>query len=291
MAIKTRHHLTTRDHEILTALDRTPLSAGQLLTLSCTFATPFGSLRMVRERLQSLCSAGWVRSARYATTSQGAGQNYYRLSRTGYGILYGERAAPPTKRYFSPLSLARQHHTRSLADFIVHTIVTAHRGDIAFTDFYRENTLRLTVGSECLYPDCSFQLVMRDGRTFNYFVEVDNFSERIRSMKDADSWQRKIRLYEDLQSGSPSRFRVLVVPTRSSVRLHGILALAATLASNPQRSLFLGVPLPDYLSESDALTAPIFLDHHRRAVSLLPAAQSSAGNQNVGAASEALQAA
>jgi hypothetical protein len=291
MTTRPKYRLTGRDFDILTSLDRTPLAAEQLLKLSRTFAQPFGSLRMVRERLQGLGSAGWVRSARYATTSQGAGQNYYRLTRQGYGILYGEQAKAPTKRYFSPLSLARQHHSRSLADFIVHTIVAAHEDGVTFTDYYRENTLRLSIGGECLYPDCAFQLVLPDGRSFNYFVEVDNFSERIRSTKDSDSWQRKIRLYEDLQSSTSSRFRVLVVPTRSSVRLHGILALAATLASNPQRSLFLGVPLPCYLEEPNALTRPLFLDHHRRDVSLLPTVQTSTDKQNRSAASEGASAA
>lgn len=262
--------LTDRDYEVLEALDRTPLSAAQLAKLSRTFAHPFRSERMVRERLLALGTAGWIRSARYATTSPGAGQNYYRLTRTGYGILYGASAKPPTKRYFSPLSIARHHHTRSLADFIVHTITSAHHAQAVFTDYYRENTLRLTVGSECLYPDCAFQLVVPDGRAFNYLVELDNHTERIRSTQDADSWQRKIRLYEELQSSSPSRFRVLVVTTRSGPRLGTILSLAATLTSNRQRSLFLGVPLSSYLEYADAVRSDVFLDHHRRAVSLLP---------------------
>src|SRR5665213_1983286 len=148
MTTRQRRILTGRDSEMLQALDRTPLAAEQLLKLSQTFQHPFGSERMVRERLQALGAAGWVRSGRYATTSQGAGQNYYQLSRTGYHILYGETAQPPTKRYFSPISIARQHHTRCLADFVVHTILAAHASGVTFTDYYRENTLRLTVGEE-----------------------------------------------------------------------------------------------------------------------------------------------
>jgi hypothetical protein len=269
MATRRRTFLTARDQQILLSLDRTPLTAGQLLTLSQTFTHPFGSERMVRERLFALGAAGWVCSARYATTSHGAGQNYYRLTRTGYRILYGEAAEPPTKRYFAPLSLARQHHTRCLADFIVHTVVCAVQAGARFTDFYRENTLRLNVGEEVLYPDCAFRLMFPSGHAFNYLVEIDNHSERIRSTKDSDSWQRKITLYEQLQTGAPNRFRVLVVTTRSSERVHTILALAATLAHNPQRSLFLGIPLPAYLAESKALTFPCFYDHRRQVVSLL----------------------
>lgn len=271
MATRRRTQLTTRDENVLQALDYTPLTAGQLLLLSRTFTHPFGSERMVRERLFALGSAGWVCSARYATTSQGAGQNYYRLTRTGYKILYGESAQPPTKRYFSPISIARQHHTRCLADFVVHSLVAAFQAGIRFTDYYRENTLRLTVGQESLYPDCAFQLLLPTGQSFNYLVEVDNHTERIRSTKEAESWQRKIRLYEELQSASANRFRVLVITTRSGERLQAILALAAIMAKNPRRSLFLGTHLQSYLQEQEPLHMRCFVDHHRTVVSLLPA--------------------
>ncbi len=63
----------------------------------------------------------------------------------------------------------------------------------------RENSLRLQVGQENLFPDCAFELHTRDGQQFNFFVELDNGTERVRSDKDADSWQRKVRLYEQLQ--------------------------------------------------------------------------------------------
>jgi hypothetical protein len=289
MTTRPRRLLTGRDIELLTALDRTVLSAGQLLAISRTFTHPFGSERMARERLAALVQAGWLQAARYATVGAGAGQNYYQLSRTGYRILYGESAEPPTKRYFAPISLARQHHTRSLADFIVHTIVAAHAVGITFTDFYRENTLRLQVGNDCLYPDCAFQLVLPDGRTFNYLVEVDNHTEQIRSTKDADSWQKKVRLYDDLQSTSPNRFRVLVVTTRSGLRLKTILALAAATATNAHRSLLLGVPLAAYLAEPAALQASVFVDHHLRAVSLVTGGTPAkiANRHNSVAASEA----
>lgn len=289
MTTRPRRLLTGRDLEILTALDRTPLTAGQLLKLSRTFAHPFGSERMARERLAALCSAGWVQAARYATVGAGAGQNYYRLSRTGYRILYGGTAEAPTKRYFAAVSLARQHHTRCLADFIVHTLTAAHAAGVTFTDFYRENTLRLTVGRDCLYPDCAFQLVLPDGRTFNYLVELDNHTEQIRSTKDADSWQKKVRLYDDLQSASPSRFRVLVVTTRSGPRLKTILALAAATATNPQRTVLLGVPLSTYLAEPAAIESKLFLDHHLRPVSLVTVPTKIANRHYRSAASPALR--
>lgn len=269
MTTRPRRFLTGRDLEVLTALDRTVLTAGQLLKLSRTFTHSFGSERMVRERLAALAAAGWVQAGRYATVGAGAGQNYYQLTRVGYRILYGEQAQPPTKRYFAHLSLARQHHTRALAEFIVQTIVAAQATGVTFTEFYRENTLRLAVGHESLYPDCAFQLVLPDGREFNYLVELDNHTEQIRSLKDADSWQKKARLYDDLQSSTSSRFRVLVVTTRSGPRLKAILATGAAVSHNRQRSLMLGVPLETYLASASPLHAGIFLDHQMQRVSLL----------------------
>jgi Replication-relaxation len=271
MANTTEHRLLTpRDLEILTALDRTPLTALQFLKLSQIFAHPFGSERMVRERLQALCGAGWVQSAHYATMSCGGATKYYRLTKTGYRALYGESAVPPTKRYFAPLSIGRQHHTRCLADFLVHTMVAAEQCGFVFTTFYRENTLRVCIRDECLYPDCSFQLLTPDRRELNFFVELDNHTERIRSQQDEDSWQRKLRLYDSLQSIAPNRFRVLIVTTRSSQRLNNILSLAAQILRNPYRSLFYGASLPDFLLTPDAVQVASFRDHRGRPAAMMP---------------------
>jgi hypothetical protein len=137
-------------------------------------------------------------------------------------------------------------------------------------NFSRENTLRLQVAQENLFPDCAFELHTRDGQQFNFLVELDNGTERVRSDKDADSWQRKIRLYEQLQDQtSPHRFRVLVVTTRSRDRLDHILAVATEHARNPRRSLFYAVHLDDYLGQSDAIQSPCFRDHRGGPVALI----------------------
>src|SRR5205823_14537684 len=128
---------------------------------------------------------------------------------------------------------------------------------------------RLQIGEESLFPDCAFQLLPVPGSPFSFFVEIDNATERVRSDKDLDSWQRKIRLYEALQDRSADRFRVLVITTRSTERLRHILTAAGELAGNPHRSLFYGIHLPRYLQQADALTSPCFLDHRRRSVVLV----------------------
>ncbi|MBI2805223.1 MAG: replication-relaxation family protein [Planctomycetes bacterium] len=260
--------MTDRDLEVFAALDQSPLTAAQLLTLSRTFERPFTDERRVRERLHLLTAAGRVHRAPYATAGQGA-PNYYRLSRLGHQLLHGSDAEA-SRRHFGAVGLSHQHHTRSLADVIVHTMVTAHASGIRVAGFYPENALHLQIGDESLYPDCAFQLLPSDGRQFSFFVELDNSSERVRSAKSFDSWERKLKLYEALQDQSPTRFRVLVVTTRQSERLRHILDAAGSLLRNPQRSLIYGIHLQDFLAQPQALTAPCFTDHRRQPAALVP---------------------
>lgn len=261
--------LTARDIEILQALDRCPLTAEQILAVSQTFALPFTSERRVRERLFQLTEAGRVQRWQYATAGQGA-PNYYTLSRLGFRLLNGGGAAPPSKRAFGPVSISQQHHARCLADFIVQTAVSAHRNGVDFSGFYRENTLCLRAGDDCLYPDSAFQLVERDGSGFGFFAEIDAGTERIRSPKDVESWERKIRTYDRIQDLSPKRFRVLIVSTRSRDRVSHILDLAGTLVRNPQRTLFYGISLPEYLAQANAIRSACFRDHRGRSAALVP---------------------
>lgn len=266
-------HLTDRDLDILLAIDRCPLTAVQLLKLSRTFAgQSFTSLRSVQDRLQKLRDAGWVRRWPYATASRGGSPDYYKTTLLGFHLLYGESAVPPSKRHFSEVSIANHHHTHSLAEFIVHTIAAAHRRGVRMAHFYRENSLRLRVGDETFSPDSAFELHTPAGMQLNFLVELDNGTERIRSDKDTESWQRKIRLYDRQQDISyPHRFRVLVVTTRSRDRFRSILTLAAEQTSNPRRSLFCGIHLDDFLAEADAVCRPCFQNHHGAPVAMVPA--------------------
>jgi len=264
--------LTDRDHDLLGALDRCPLTVEQLLKASVTFPQSFASASRVRGRLSALRAAGFVRRWQYATASRGGAPDYYRLSLAGYRLLYGPEAQPPTKRAFAEIGVAHQHHTRCLADFVVHTLVAAQARGLLLVDFTRENSLRLEIGSESLFPDCAFQLRLSD-QAFHFFVEIDNGTERVRSQKAVESWERKIRLYDAQQDTVRHRFRVLVVTTRSRPRLQHILDAAAALVKNPQRSLFYGVHLDDYLSHADAVGVPCFTDHRGSRIPLVPAQQ------------------
>ena len=111
---ESRHLVTPRDLEILAALDRTPLTALQLLKLSGTFEQSFGSERMVRERLQALCAAGWARSAYYATAMQGAAPKYFFLTAVGYALVHGHQVETPSRRSSACplLAVTRHRHSR-----------------------------------------------------------------------------------------------------------------------------------------------------------------------------------
>jgi len=262
--------LTPRDVEILVGLARCPLTILQLLTLSQTFTPPFTTARRLRERMQALVESGRVQRYTYLTAGRGA-LSYYTLSRLGYRLIHGHKAALPPASAFGPVAVARQHHTQALADFVVHTAVAAHGSGIAFTGFYGENRLRLAVGADILFPDCAFQLVPPGAMPFRFFVELDNSTERVRSAEDlADSWQRKLRLYNALQDGSPQRFRLLIVSTARGERLPHILSLAAEVNRNPKRALVYGIRLPEYLETADALQARCFLNHWHKRCALLP---------------------
>jgi hypothetical protein len=95
-------------------------------------------------------------------------------------------------------------------------------------------------------------------------MELSGFARtRTRSAGNA-----KIRLYDACQDSSAQRFRVLIVTTRSAARLLHILDAAAELVRNPQRSLFYGICLDDYLRQSDALSSRCFRDHSGKGVVL-----------------------
>jgi len=267
-------YLMPRDLEILTAVERCPLTVRTLKALSVTLGIRFESDRRVQDRLLILTRAGLLRRFRYATT-EGMGQFYYTLSPEGYRLLHGPDAPLPSPGLFREVGIARQHHTKMLADFIVHTTVAAHQDSVELCDFARENTLQLSVGSDSLYPDCAFtlgipDLGIPDRLPFQFYAEVDNSTEPLASPRAQDSWLKKLRFYEALQDERPTRFRVLALVTKSEQRVRNLLALASAQAKNPYRALVYGIYLPHYLQHSAPLFAPIFTDHRGQAVRLLP---------------------
>lgn len=262
-----------RDVELLTLIDQHPFTADQILQISETFPHPFTHVRLLRRRLSQLRGRGLVKSFPYAILSNGGSPHYWKLTRDGWKFLNGKHLATPKRRYFEATSPGHHFHTLSLAQLLTHLLIQAHRQGVELRHFARENSLKLEAAPFTLFPDCAFQLVTPDGRTFNLVVELDNGTERVRSKLDVESIERKLRGYDAHQSQfealDPERYLVLFVTTRSQQRLKHILDLAAMVMQNPQRTVFIGSDLKTFL-ENNPFRQPMFHDHRGLKRNLIP---------------------
>ena len=263
---------TSRDIDLLTSLVMAPLTTAQLLKLSQTFASgPFRSPRTLLDRLQRLAAGGFVRRFPLAIApAHGGGvSHYFKVTPSGLRLIYGEDARPPSKQFFAPVAVARHHHTHCLSDFLVTTAAAAHNRGLRMHDVHPENTLVLDINGERLLPDARFDLLGSAGH-FRFLIEQDCSTETIRSAKHDDTIHRKLRLHDAHQDQTPERHRVVFVSSRSRERLVNILAAAVTVMRNLERTLFLGVYLPDYVNAADPVGEELFLDHRGRRHALLP---------------------
>lgn len=264
---------TNRDQEILESLERFPLTPDQLCKLSQTFNQPFTDSHSVRRRLRKLVAADLIRANPYAVASFGSSPAYYKLSRNGYRLLNGFDAELPPRRYFEPIGQARHPHTIALTDFLVHLFVDVHRKGFEVRHFARENSVSFETSVGILRPDAAFQIVV-DGRAFNFVVELDNGSERVRSRQDIESIERKIRGYDShsraFRAFDSGRYVVLFVTTRCGERLKHLMAAADTLMSNRQRTLFLGATLSQLLTKEKVLDCPAFLTPQFENTTIIP---------------------
>lgn len=262
-----------RDIELLQALDRCPLTVAQLLRISNTFASPFRDIGNLRRRMRALHDAGFVNWWRYAVASEGQSPKYFKLSRDGYRLLYGMDVAIPRRRYFEEIKPGHHHHTFCLAEFLVHLIDVGHRHGIEIREFAHENSFKLEAGGFTLYPDCGFQLLTQDGRSFNFMVELDNGTERIHTRLDVESIERKLRAYDAHQrqfaASDPRRYLVLFVTTRSQIRLQNIMRQADVVMINRQRTVFIGCDFKSLL-EADPVSDSVYSDHRGLRRSLIP---------------------
>ena len=263
----------SRDLDILTAIDRTPLTPAQLCKVSQTFSVPFHDEHNLRRRLRRLNDAGLLKSWPYAIVSNGRSPQYFKLTREGYRLLYGSDAALPRRRYFEEISHGHHYHTNYLADVIVHLAVMGHRQGIALRHFARENSVKLEAAGFTMYPDCAFQLVNADGKAFNFVLELDNGTERMRSRQDVESIERKVRGYDAHQgqfgADDPNRYLVVFVTTRSPYRLPKIMGLADAFMQNRQRTVFIGCDFGALLG-ADPFSDSVFVCHRSLRRTMVP---------------------
>ena len=262
-----------RDIELLTAIDRCPLTPAQLCRLSATFESPFNGEHNLRRRLRKMANAELVQSYPYALAGDGRSPRYFKLTRNGYSLLYGHNAPLPKRRYFQAISPGHHHHTNSLAETIVHLCVQAKENHCEVVQFARENSIRLQAEPFTLYPDSAFVIRRSDGRCYSFVIEFDNGTERVRSKQDVESIERKIRGYDAHQSRfgahDPDRYLVLFITTRSEQRLNYILDVASEVMKQPQRRVFVGCELGNFLGV-DPFQVPIFEDHRGLRRTIVP---------------------
>lgn len=255
---------------MLKLLSWTPATTALLVRASMAFdGGPFLEERRLRERLQALGDAGLVRT--WSSAHSGGGlQNYYKLTVSGFQILYGADAAVPPRAFFSEISPALFEHTLTLAEVIVETVRACHSRRVTILRFHRENELQFTAGDETVQPDCFFQFGLA-GRHFNVAIEVDLSNETLDS-PNIKSLRRKLRTYDTYQELVLSQWREhgrtwerprlrIAVLTKSIDRAYHILALARDIAVNKSRRLVYAATLDQYFGTNDPVQSSLFLDH------------------------------
>lgn len=264
-----------RDFELLSSIDMLPLTTSQMLKLSSTFSEPFSDEHSLRRRLRQLGQSRLIACWPYATASNGRSPLYFKLTRDGYRFLHNDEELPK-RRYFEEISTGHHYHTQALSELVVHVLAKADQHGISLRQFARENSLRLEASGFTVFPDCAFRLLSPDGRAFNFVVELDNGTERIRSTKDVESIERKLRAYDLHQAKydarHPGRYLVLFVTARSAERSQKILDLAASTMTNNERTVFLATDLAAVL-QCDPFASPVFRNHRGLHRTLIPVVQ------------------
>jgi Replication-relaxation len=262
--------LAARDIALMRLLSWTPATTSLLLQASVTFeGEPFPDERRLRERLLTLCKAGYLR-AWHAASGRGGLQNYYKLSQVGFACVYGPEAELPPRAFFEQVSPSLFEHTFMLAEVIVAIVAACHQKRITIELFYRENEISFSVGKEQVQPDCFLRLKCSE-RYFNLAFEIDMSMESVDSHA-ANSIRKKLSLYSSYQDNllaqwlkhrkqwERPRLRVVFL-TRSIERAYHILSLSNELAQNRGRRVIYSATQESFLSENDRLQSPIFLDH------------------------------
>lgn len=262
--------LSPRDRSMLRLLSWTPATTALLWRASSTFeGDRFPDERRLRERLQALGAAGFVRA--WATAHSGGGlMNYYKLTPQGWHVLGDANASEPPRAFFAGVSPSLFAHTFRLAEVIVETVRACAARRVTIERFVRENELTFTVGEREVQPDAFFRL-QAGGRRFNLAFEVDNSMASVMSHAE-NSIRQKLTTYDGYQdlvlsqwlAGAKRwerpRLRVVFL-TKSVARSYHILALAADGRRNRRGRVVYAASLESYVTDSDPLFAPIFLDH------------------------------
>lgn len=263
--------LSKRDVEVLGLLEMTPATAAHIRQASVTFSEEsFRDERRVRERMQTLKSAGFVQGFPAAVAGGGL-KHYYRLTVAGFRVLHPDREKFPGRLIVSEIPPSRFQHAMTTADVMIHTLVSCHASRVKILQYHGDGQLTLEVGEYRQQPDCHFQLE-HGGRMFNVLFEIDNATEPLDSLRE-QSIRSKLMGYESYQDwvlrvwrengrqGLRPAFRVVFL-TRGVNRANHMLWLARQCARNKDRRLMYATTQDAYLSTPRAVTDALFNDHH-----------------------------
>jgi hypothetical protein len=199
--------------------------------------------------------------------------NFYHLTPLGYRALYQMDPSLIDRQFFRAIAPTVREHRYALGQVVVHTLVAAQRCGVRIVRFHRENAFAIEVGGRVQKPDGMWRFE-RAEMVFNHLFEVDMGTAPL-DAPGRTSIRSKLATYEAYYDGvwqawkrqggrgHRPRFRVaFFAPSRQ--RMEHILILARQLARNADRHLCYAVTMENYLATAEALTEPIFLDHHGR---------------------------
>lgn len=280
--------LSDRDLALLRLVEMTPVTAAQIRKASLAFpGEPFRDERRVRERMQTLSEAGFIRTCT-STLAIGGAAHYYRLTQQGFRAIYPESTAPIPRAASADIAPSRLVHSMATADAIVHVLASASQSRVRIDRFHGDGRLTLEIGEYRQQPDCHFQLAFA-GKTFNLLFEIDNSTEPLDSRRE-HAIRTKILGYESYQDwvlqlwkntgryGARPAFRVVFL-THGVNRANHILWLAQSLAQNKARRLVLSSTFDQFLGCADALSSPLFNDHFGHWQAIVNLQPTSAFNQ------------
>ena len=130
-------------------------------------------------------------------------------------------------------------------------------------------------GTTSLDGEVEFVRIDDDTIRFSRLLEVECSRHTMRSRKhNKKTWQRRARVVDRhadqrIQKHN-ERTRLLTFATRSMKKVESIAELFEQETVNPDRQVYLGTYLQEFLSEPDGLFAPVFVNHKKQRVAALP---------------------
>ena len=230
-------------------------------------------------RLQVLARGGYLYNRPYDKNGNFGATRYFQLTRKGWNWLHriDSEIPPYPKRQHEAITPSRQHHTRNLADTLIHLHCCALRRGYRMEIISGESeiTINNNKGITSLDGEVEFIRIADETVRFHRLLEMECSTHTLRSEKhNKKTWQNRARVVDHDATlrikNDQTRTRLLTFTSRSWKKAVSIAGLFKEETKNPDRQVYLGTYLQDFLSDEDGLFSPVFLDHNAKMVSALP---------------------